>query len=54
LRSMAYQMARINSDVRGAVLNLAQQGTLLDIKGFKNVWRVVILGAVFRPKFHRL
>lgn len=54
LRSMAYQMARINSDVRSAVLHLAQQETPLDIKDFKNVWRVVILGAVFRPNFRCL
>lgn len=54
LRSMAHQMAKINKDVRNAVLNLAQQGTPLDIKDFKNVWRVVILGAVFKPQYHRL
>ena len=51
---MAYQMARINSEVRAPLLNLAQQGTPLDIKDYKNVWRVVILGAVFRPDFRRL
>lgn len=53
LRSMAYQLAHINADVRNAIYSLTQQGTPLDIKDFKNVWRVVFSGCVFKSRFHR-
>ncbi|KAF2105813.1 WD40-repeat-containing domain protein [Lophiotrema nucula] len=53
LRSMAYQMARTNEEIREALLELVQQGTPLDDKDFRNVWRIVFLGCVFLPRLNR-
>ncbi|TIA08966.1 WD40 repeat-like protein [Aureobasidium pullulans] len=51
LSSIAYQMAKVNSDVRNALLELVQQGSKLDIRNHRSVWHTVFIGCVFRKTF---
>lgn len=51
LRSIAFQMAKVNEDVREAIFELTQQGILLDENDYRNVWRVVFKGGVFLRNF---
>jgi hypothetical protein len=51
LRSIAFQMAKVNVDVREAIFELTQQDIPLDEKDYRNVWRVVFTGGVFLRKF---
>lgn len=53
LCSMAYQMARVNPVVRGALFQLSQQGPPIDIRNQRSIWHNVFTGCVFHEKFQR-
>lgn len=51
LSSIAYQMAKVNSDVRNALLELVQQGSKLDLRNHRSVWHTVFIRCIFRITF---
>jgi len=53
LRSMAYQMAKINPIVREALFRLSQQGPPIDIRNHKSIWHNVFTDCVFHKEFRR-
>ncbi|KAK7949341.1 NACHT and WD domain protein, partial [Apiospora aurea] len=53
LRSMAYQMARVNPVVREALFLLTKQGTAVDVRSHKSIWHNVFTGCIFQKEFNR-
>jgi len=53
LRSMAYQMCRVNSVVRGALFALSKQGSPIDIRNQRSIWHNVFTGCVFHKTLEK-
>ena len=51
-RSIAYQMAGKSLGVREKLLELAQEDPFLDKGDYRNIWRKIFVGGVFRATFH--
>ncbi|KAK8102609.1 hypothetical protein PG984_015755 [Apiospora sp. TS-2023a] len=53
LCSMAYQMAKINIEVRKSIFQLAQQAPPVDARNSKSIWHNIFVPCVFHTKFQR-
>ncbi|CAF9932101.1 hypothetical protein IMSHALPRED_008796 [Imshaugia aleurites] len=53
LRSLAWQMARVNSDVRQELLAMAEQGHFLDKADEGSVWRNIFAARILRLEWRR-
>jgi hypothetical protein len=51
LLSIAYQMAQKSSVVRGKLVELSEDDSLLDKDDFRGIWRRIFLGGIFRINF---
>ncbi|KAI0196396.1 WD40 repeat-like protein [Astrocystis sublimbata] len=51
LRSMAYQMALVNLDIRAALLRLSQRDLSLDIYDQRSIWNILFTSCVFHTEF---
>ena len=48
LRSLAWQMAWVNTDVRKELLEMERQGHILDQRDERSLWRCIFINRVFR------
>ncbi|KAL9603530.1 MAG: hypothetical protein Q9179_002147, partial [Wetmoreana sp. 5 TL-2023] len=53
LRSLAYQMALINPQVRLEILSMHGNGVIIDTDDEKTLWRLVFLAKIFRTDFNQ-
>ncbi|KAI1424639.1 WD40-repeat-containing domain protein [Xylaria sp. FL1777] len=53
LCSIAYQMAKVNPDIRDALFQLSQLGQPADTRNLRSIWHIVFTGCVFHTNFHR-
>ncbi|RKL12119.1 hypothetical protein BFJ70_g16308 [Fusarium oxysporum] len=53
LRSMAYQMAKVNSNIRDALFHLVLQGPSIDIRNTKSIWHNVFTSCIFHKKLSK-
>ncbi|KAL8938934.1 MAG: hypothetical protein Q9216_003620, partial [Gyalolechia sp. 2 TL-2023] len=53
LRSMAYQMALTNPQVRTSILSLHKSGTTIDADDERTLWRSLLVSRIFRTDFHQ-
>ncbi|PGH13282.1 hypothetical protein AJ80_06392 [Polytolypa hystricis UAMH7299] len=53
LRSLAYQMASVNFEVRKTIVEMAQDGEYLSKDDPKSIWRTLFLSRIFRLSFSR-
>lgn len=53
LRSMAYQMALLNPNVRERLVAMQKDGVQYDKDNFQFIWRKIFLGAIFAAEFQQ-
>ncbi|KAI0521675.1 WD40-repeat-containing domain protein [Xylaria bambusicola] len=53
LRSMAFQMALVNFDIREAIFKLSQQELPLDIHDQRSIWNILFTGCVLHTKLRK-
>ncbi|KAL8736886.1 MAG: hypothetical protein Q9181_002226 [Wetmoreana brouardii] len=53
LRSLAYQMALTNPQVRSEILSMHANGVTIDTDDEKTLWRLMFLARIFRTDFHQ-